>query len=215
MAFPTAHSLVTWFGDSWQGQEEWQFGLRIDSGFTTSGDPTDANMTGLLEAGEEFMTWSGGLFSRRARLLGVKHAKIGQDGKYVGDARERFLDTPAAGAGPAGSPDFPQICVVFTTLTNRARGFASRGRFYSPPTAFGVDADGRMTAQMQTACIAQGKAFLEAVNAVGIGPVTVYSQVGEGIAREVTGVRVGRVFDTQRRRRESLPEEYAEAALTP
>jgi hypothetical protein len=214
MAFPEAHSLFTWFGDGWTVSETWQFGLRVDSGFTTSGDPSPAVMDAMAAAGAAFM--GGTRISNKVRLLGVKHAKIGTDGKYVNDADPtiEFLTPPVPGSAETLT-QAPQCSVAISLTTDRARGFASSGRFYTPTPCLGIGPDGRMTTADQDIFVAGATAFVNAVNAADFGPVTIYSKAGAGAKRAVTGIRVGRVVDTIRSRRSSLDEAYVAAALTP
>jgi len=64
------------------------------------------------------------------------------------------------------------------------------------------------------------KTFLEAISDVpGVdlpsspGAVVMSRKAGAPTTRIVTGVDVGRVLDTQRRRRRSLPESYSHVAV--
>lgn len=217
MTFPEAHSLITFFGDAWGATETWQFGLRLDSGFTTSGEPTQTQLNTIRDAYATMHATAS--FSPTARYIGMKWAKIGEDGKYVGggDSITTFLATPLGGGSGTGSSvsAFPQICVVVSLTTDRLRGYASRGRFYSAPTNLPVGSDGRLAVAAAVSLRDRAKTFLDTVNGAGLGPVTVYSNVGEGLKREVTGVRVGRVVDTMRSRRSSLDEDYQAVALSP
>lgn len=115
--------------------------------------------------------------------------------------------SPAAGSlnGP------PQLTLAITLATDSPRGLAHRGRVY-PPTVFDCGTDGRAPANL-TFCRDAFKDLLVAINAAGGGNVVVYSGVRGTQVNVVTGVKLGRVVDTQRRRRRNLQEEYIYAPL--
>lgn len=212
MVYSEPHQYVTFIGDGWAGTEIWQFGLRLRGGLVT---PTDAQMAALATAGANLIKQNGACqFTNRIRLTSVKHARIDVDGKYFPafDAEEYFLPTPAVGMSTTAHL-LPQSTHVVSLTTDRNRGFASRGRIFPPPQSLNLDPDGRVpaaTAEFQRDLY---KSFFQAVNAVGIGTIGIFSAVGQGTTRTVTGVRVGRVVDTQRRRRSALAEEHVTAPL--
>jgi hypothetical protein len=56
-------------------------------------------------------------------------------------------------------------------------------------------------------------ALIGAINGAGAGPVSVGSSLGAGSLLPVNGIRLGKVVDTQRRRRNAIAEEYVSAPL--
>jgi hypothetical protein len=115
-----------------------------------------------------------------------------------------FLPIPAQGMGSPAGPAQIALCVGLTTPATR--GFAHAGRFFLPVSALPFGSDGRLSQSTADNAADDVKAFVNAVNGVNDdGDVCVFSQTGQ-VLRLVTGVRVGRVLDTQRRRRTSLPE---------
>lgn len=220
MPYAAPHRVVTVFGDAWTAQEEWSYSLRLAD--DPSDDPSPAQMTSLLAAATTFHQ-TASLFSAGTRLLGVKVAPQDVNGLYPAgqEAVEVFAATPPAGAGGYDGC-FPQITACVSLQTPVRRGLGSKGRFYPPATTLPVVSDGRMSGLSQSRMIDAAVLLLDAINNVGIGLVSVVSkgsQVGgadgPGVTRTVTGIRVGRVLDTQRRRRESITEEYVEALLDP
>lgn len=210
MPFPRPHLKVTFFGDGWSQQEEWSTGLRLD-GQTM---PTDAQMTSLENAFVALFGNSALVTSQHVRYLGCKVAPQDVSGLYGadGNAKEKLRTTPLAGTGTGG---LPQATVVATLTTASPRGLANEGRMYLPSTGMLPIADGRVMATTATGVATAVVTFLNAVDAIGIGNVAVFSKTREGAARDVTGVRVGRVIDTQRRRRNHIPELYVTAATNP
>lgn len=126
--------------------------------------------------------------------------------RYLDPANSRtvFLSVLPSAGMVAGAP---QLSLAVTTVTAATRGRASKGRFY-PPTAF-VDArtleTGQLINGMASSCATSAAQLITDINGAVGGSVVIYSQVG-GTTRQVTGVRVGQVQDTQRRRRRSIPE---------
>lgn len=213
MPYPGAHRVVTWFGDAWSQQEIWQFSLRLATGDSTAA-PTTAQLDSLITAYQPF---HGSVYiSNFTRFLGVKVAAQDVNGKYPPghNSVERLRATPLAGGSNASSTGIPQVTCCVSLSTSKSRGAGSKGRFYPPPTGMQPLTDGRISVDNATAFAGLAKTFLTAVNNSGLGTVSVLSTVGDGSALPASGVRVGRVLDTQRRRRNSLTEEYVSVPLS-
>lgn len=206
--YPRAHSRLTFFGDAAQSAEEWQTGIRLDG-------TQIPNTAALAAALDSFSTriWQYMSAPSRNRLVGVKWAPQGTDGKYGdnGEAVEYFLPTPLSGSGSGG---YPQIALCLSLRTSRSRGYASNGRMYIPST-YPVGGDGMLDENTCENSATSAANFVAEINALGLGDVSVMSNVGAGRIEAVTAVRVGRVMDTQRRRRNQLPELYALPAPVP
>lgn len=209
MPYLRDHSRVTWFGDAYTASEIWQVGVRLDG--TTV--PTEAQMDALNTAFSTFWDTVAAGSPTTHRFLGSKWAPQDVNGLYgLGEAVERFLAVPNAGQLGGG---YPQICSVYSLRTARPRGLASNGRIYMPSATTVDPVDGRQTENSAIQKSTAGALFVSDVNAVGLGQVAVFSTVGAGLIEPVTGVRVGRVMDTQRRRRNALDEAYPAEALLP
>lgn len=119
---------------------------------------------------------------------------------------EIFL-TP--GTIPAGTMvnGAPQLTSAVSLTTDQARGLAHKGRIY-PPVACAIGADGRSTFNPD-ANLAAVKTMFLALNTLGAGNVVVYSGVRGTRVNVVNGLKIGKVVDTQRRRRRNLIEEYS------
>lgn len=208
--YQAPHSLVSFLGDAYGQQEEWQTGIRISGQVT----PTPANLESLDAAFFTLISSSAIALPNGFRYIGVKWAPIGLDGKYPTAAESlTFLrTTPFASTGQGG---YPQIALVLSLRTARPRGYASNGRMYVPSALRPEATTGRITDAQAGAAAQAAAAFIGSVNAIGMGTVQVMSAVGGGISANVTEVRVGRVMDTQRRRRNGIPEEYAAPAPVP
>jgi hypothetical protein len=164
------------------------------------------------------------------RLTEVKVARIGIDGTYPDNdaAYSHFYIPPIVGdfTPPTGQSAQQTLCVTLTTAV--PRGLASKGRVFLPPSYwYKPGTDGLLVA---ADALKIGKSIQRLINEINanavVGNVAIYSR-GKGVAaydaahkrveytypnpgasNVVTGVKVGRVIDTQRRRRRSLPEGY-------
>lgn len=209
MPFPAAHSYVTFLGDAYQQREIWQTGLRLAG----TAVPTEAQLQALADAFSDNI-WPTSTFPPSThRFLGVKWAPIQTNGLYPPDAvsLEHFLEAPIPGTAGTG---YPQIAIVLSLRTTRARGYASNGRMYIP-SALPIGSGGQIPEADAINVSLAAAQFISDVDAVGLGQPVVMSKVGAGVTAPITGVRVGRVMDTQRRRRNAIPEEYTAAAPVP
>jgi hypothetical protein len=104
-----------------------------------------------------------------------------------------------------------QITLAATLATGYSRGPAHKGRFYLPMVAFQAQvADGLIATAAADAAQDVVSVWLTTCNAADPDyRVAVFSRkAGAPQHKLVTGIHIGRVLDTQRRRRRSLPEKY-------
>ena len=207
--FDSAHLYVQW-GGKLPGGESWSCGLRMRKKTAGAVDSGSALLTGVGAALVAFHGGDSSYISNLAKLSFVKVNAIGVDGKYAGDGtvQATYADVPGGFSGAQRYPN--QVAWTISLLTGYSRGAAHKGRFYVPLPVCNLDTDGRVTTGaadgMHTACTG----LLSNLNAVNADyEVTVFSRkAGGGGHRKVTSVGVGRVLDTQRRRRRQLIEDY-------
>jgi len=153
--------------------------------------------------------WAGtALIASAAHVETIKLNEIGLDGKYTQPTTVQYdYPTPLAGTGSLAFP--PQVAMAVTLDTGLRRGRAHQGRFYLPLPAMSVATSGFISVADQNAAALTIKNFLTAVqnNVPGV-QVGVTSSLGTGEQNTVTAFRLGRVMDTIRSRRTSLPEGY-------
>jgi len=236
--FPLPHHYVTVIGDSFGSTEAWQFGFRLTDG----GASNEATALAIAAHVEAWWTpaapyGAGNIFNSLAthRLTELKVAKIREDGTYPPDepSYSHFYLPPIAGqtGKPAGMTAQDTTAVTLTTAL--PRGLASKGRLYLPPHAQALpDATGLVPAATIDPVMQSIRTLINAINATAVvGNVAVFSR-GKGVPtynadrnrieytypnpgafNVVTGVSMGRVVDTQRRRRRQLTELPQVAAL--
>lgn len=199
------------FGGTLYATEQWVCRLNItSSGTLMTEEEADTALPALVTALSTFVHDGRSSFSSAAHLDYVKLNRINALGHYVtpGSPRTAELVPAVTGAAPADQP--PQVALCVSLLTGVARGKAHRGRIYCPsltgavvPSGVGAGlcAEGNATNMRDAAHV-----LIAALNAALPTPnaISVISSTGE--ARHVTQVAVGRVYDTQQRRRRSLVE---------
>jgi hypothetical protein len=223
MAYANAHVKVTLFGTSCLGAEEWSTGFRMGSEDSGSGNfgIGDGFVNALLPLWQTF--WSTTAHGVNASWLttGIKAALILPDGKTdLANVVTVPYATPIAGGG-ATSPIPPQVSLVAQLAAASPIGLGSKGRMYLPGIGHTVQTSGKLTAA-QTLAIANGlRTFLDAAESATNSPGYVInaSKGRPGVPftapvnRRVTTIRVGDVYDTQRRRRNGLQESYSSASM--
>lgn len=199
------------FGGTLYQVEQWVCRLNVTSSGTllTDGE-ADTAMADLVTACSTFVN-TNGWFGSLVTLDYVKFNKINALGHYAdpGAARTTLLDPSVTGAG--GASDLPPQCAVCCTLlTAHTRGKAHKGRIYLPALVTAVQSStpgaGLMGGGASGALVTACHDFIQAINAALPSPNAVSIIADTGEANHVTGVAIGRAYDTQRRRRRSMPE---------
>lgn len=224
--FDRNHLLLVW-GGSLPGNETWSCSVKLADGRIAS--PALGNDAFLSTINTQ--SWVDGFIADAvlayhvnpnthiaafARLQYCKLNLINRDGHYDSEnsSEHVFVDTNGGGGTSPVPPNQIALCVSLTTGYNR--GAAHRGRFYLPTPLLSVDeTSGQISATDANQVAATTKTFLEAISDVpGLdlasspGAVVMSRKAGSPKTRIVTGVEIGRVLDTQRRRRRSLVEAY-------
>jgi hypothetical protein len=143
-----------------------------------------------------------------------KVASIGADGLYRTRADGSYIAGEWEGTstgGQAASSMPLQVALCVSLVTPRS-GPTGKGRFFLPWPAVSLDAGDRKipTAQLQP-IVDDCAAFLGALNDLaGINVAVVSSK---GYSSDVTALRIGRVPDTLRSRREDVAEGYITQAV--
>lgn len=220
----TPHTYVTIGGSLSEesGQDEiWQIGIR---GFDTHGGGqvpfSTANLaqyaTNLVDpAVGNIQGWFAGttaLCASTAILKFAKVANINASGHYSEAPQLRALNTP--GGFGATVPSFLSAALSFTTDTPFGR-LHRRGRVYPPNYAAASLAGTARISDSSVSTLVTGAIAL--LNAVTITDpnwqFTPYVVSRAGGFGKITGVRVGNVWDVQRRRKNAVPESYQSHAF--
>lgn len=194
--------------------------------FSKSIDAGTAQMQTIAD--DMFSDWSAWVQDPSARvssdvaLTEVALYSVGTNGRIDQDP-VRTSETAVRGV-TGGDKRHPWQCTICVTLVAGARGPGHLGRFFLPPQVFGVTSDGLIQDSDHATIFSTTHGLLTNLsNAPGLdsGPINesfglrVASGVGAGSLRPVIEIRLGRVCDTQRRRRRQLEESYVSQAFTP
>ena len=221
----TPHLYVSW-GGRLTADEEWQVGIRMTANNWPQPDYVHRQAEDhVADVAAVISTFHSGqiVAGEQAFLDWVKCQPLDADGHYYpGQVTVEWLAADNGGAvAGIGTTAYPlQIARVLSLTTDAPRGRAAKGRIYYP-TAIPVGASDRRTfASDATTAAAQFVTLINGLNAVpweaewtSPPEVAVVSAI-DASWRPVTGVKVGRVLDTQRRRRNDLAEDYSAAALS-
>lgn len=207
--FDSMHLYLQWAGNL-PGGEHFSCGLRMRNKGTGTAADAAAMLAPAAVATSAYHAGPDTYISPNALLTSVKLNAIGVDGHYA--LTSATNEQPMANVPGAGSATPPnQICQVVTLTTGFSRGPAHKGRFYLPlPGNSLVPTDGRISASSTAQISTATDTFVAALNAINAQwEVAVFSRkAGAAGNRRVTGNLVGRVLDTQRRRRRSMAEDY-------
>lgn len=207
--FDSAHLYVQW-GGKLPGSEQWSCGVRLRKktpGTPNSGAGLIAGMAATIQSYHQRATTG---IHPTAQLSFLKVNAIGVDGRYIGAGTNQVVFADLVGGGENINPFPNQICAVVTLRTGFTRGPAHSGRFYLPLPSVTIQSDGRVNAGWADGVSDSTDTFISDLNGQDADyEVAIFSRKsGQAGNRRVTGNQVGRVLDTQRRRRRSLVEDY-------
>lgn len=212
---------VTLSGTMMGGAEEWQTGFYVGQPDADAGVPNQLFADAVRNAWVTFFQHADVGISNWYNFTQAKAARLTEAGKY--DGTDVAISNPAVAVyGPrGGTPYPPQIALVATLIAGSGKGLAGKGRMYLPGICEPIDATGHLTGAYTTKVATQLAAFFNTINASFDIPGQVINAskgreklLGIG-ARSVpvNGVRVGNVYDTQRRRRNGFSEAYSHAVV--
>jgi hypothetical protein len=178
--------------------------------FTIKGQPVESSNTPQAKAFTAKNAYSAGLRQVLPSSVILTRTRFSQhaagglveqtaDGAYV--QADDLTTVAGTDTGGAAIPLQSSVCV--SLVTGRA-GPSGKGRFFLPMPAAALDATWRLPIAKADAIAANAAATLDGLAAVLI-PCVVSSK---GFRTEVTAVRVGRVVDTIRTRRNAMVEEH-------
>lgn len=232
MALPYAYrvSRVTISGHMFGGAEEWSTGFYFGNGGADAELPTQAFADAVRDAWTTYFTNAQSYISNLYTSELVKVSSFGTDGKS--DANDTVYSSFPANTKGARAEILPPQCTMAATLLGvNNRGLGTKGRMYLPGVVIGVTNTGQTDPFNTNLMCVNFKNFLTAVNAFPGSPNVVvlasHGQLVKGpagnmipkvggygpVTHEVTAVQIGTVYDTQRRRRNGLNEQYQRNAL--
>lgn len=229
MSYAHAVNRVTISGTCFGGAEEWSTGFWMGSEGADAGDPNGAaeNIAGYWRT---FFELAAHNISSSYITTQVKVAQHIAETEATDLSKVDFYDVSPLLDGGGTSNALPaQISLAMTLTSEIQRGTGSKGRMYLPGINVAVTgATGKLLSTFCDTLRTGLKTFFDAVNAdaevpdsvilASRGTKTTLLPGGDIIYinphnKLVTGLRVGDVYDTQRRRRNQLSEAYSTAVL--
>jgi hypothetical protein len=217
MAFAHKVNRVSMIGTMFGGAEIWSTGFWAGHAGSDAPAPTDLMAEAVATAWTPFFTAGADLISYLYKTATIKITPYNADGTInVPGVKTFSYATPIVGAH-TGNGHPPQIAVVASLIAGNGKGLAGKGRMFIPGVGDGVDPTGHMTTSTCTSIASNLSTFFANVNASIDSPGEAINAskrdfvIGDltPINRALTAVRVGNVFDTQRRRRNALSEVYS------
>lgn len=213
--FDGEHLYVQW-GGTLPGGDIFSCGIRMANQVKNSGlnDITDDVAQRFGEACGRFHLNPQSFISPAAVMTYAKANVIGIDGKYKYPLTHEYTPVGIPGGGGDLYTYPNQVTLAVSTLSAVSRGPAHRGRFYLPMPTAPVQVDGMITANNANAVRLSADTFIAELNAVDPAQwfAAIFSRKSPGAAhRQIVATEVGRVYDTQRRRRNALSENYSHA----
>lgn len=218
---------VTLHGTCWEGAEEWQTGFYIGTPTADAPRPTQAAADFIRDKWVTFFSSQKGNIANNFKFDTCKMALLRKDGKYDGEAVESHPTGTVSGGAISSQPLPPQVALVATLIGGSGKGLGGKGRMYLPGVNAFLQGNGHIGAPAPQDVATTLATFINDVNAepavegrvinVSRGHKTdLLGVVSYDGARNVfvNGVRVGDVYDTQRRRRNQLNEVYKSAVVT-
>lgn len=216
MAFRQSFTSLTMNGTLADGNEIFSAGFHIDSSVNRVPEDEWADAFGavageLAEACADYFGLGTTQVPAGAILTDVKLAHIGTDGKYI----EAPIVTPITRSGAYNTAYAPQNAIVNTLVSGEYRDPGKYNRFYLPFCLRTETTTWALSTSAQEAYASGLSNFIGEINDIlveGLAPyyaaVAVVSSAGTGYSSPVQFVRIGKVIDTQRRRRNKLNEDY-------
>lgn len=220
MSYPYEVVKVTLSGDMFSGAEIWSTGFHM--GFENA-DASPIMPAGLAQLGAAFQTFftaAGSSVSNRFTFKQVKMARVAQNGATIPDSAQYWNPTgTVTGAATSGHLP-PQIALAVTLANSLPRGLATKGRMFLPGICTPVDATGHILTSEAGAIATNLKTFFDGIyNDADLPGNPVLASLGrgpllqDGAIRNIVKIRVGNVYDTQRRRRNALVEAYTDRSV--
>lgn len=225
------HWLLSFGGTVANGQDIWSNNIRMTNDETLDPDSVPAS---TLEAFlDDYVSDIRAFIGNPLAYIyngvtcsWVKFNEIGPDGHYANTSTTHLRVLNGSGnlapifgtTGTPTPPSYQSVCV--TTLTNRARGPASKGRLFLPQCAAPLQGPGRMTSTVSQNIATAAASFLTAlgdeagVDVTNMRPAVVSNVGSPGPAEPIIKVKVGDVPDVIRRRKNNMVEAYATANVS-
>lgn len=213
---------VTISGPMLGGAEEWQTGFYVGSATQDALPPSQAFADAVRNAWQTL--WTDAIFavSNQYGFTQVKCAALLKNGMYD-TSHDVITSNPTATVyGTSTAPMHPpQVALVATLIGGSGKGLGGKGRMYLPGITQNIDATGHISGAWTSQAATKLAAFFNTIDSSIDAPGHAINVsrghkklLGVGARNvKINGVRIGNVYDTQRRRRNALAETYSAAVV--
>ena len=221
MPFRAAVVRCTIAGSIYGGAEQWSTGFWLGHEETDAEDPTQAAADAIRALWDTFYTSATAPFSSLFATTEVRLTWFSAPGN-IDEGKTQFAVIQNPATGSASTTKFPpQIALVASLRSDRARGRGSHGRMFLPGPAMILGTNGKISTSDRDLVADRLKTFFDGIRAsasipwdpILVSPEKATVPITAGINETITHVMVGDVYDTQRRRRNQLVESYANRVL--
>lgn len=219
MTFPYNVVRVTMTGTCFNGAEEWSTGFYLGKEDASVPDVTQANVDSIAAKWQTFFTHVDTGISTSYKTERVTMLPYFASGAPYSDNVKYHDFAPAITGGSFGNLHPAQCALVATLRSVRAHGKASHGRMFIPGICWPVQSDGHIQNGDRDKTGAKFKDFITAVRGDLDQPGYPILEAKGGTilplaeSAYIFSVKVGNVYDTQRRRRNGLAESYYAANI--
>lgn len=225
MAYAHKVNRVSISGTCFQGTEIWSTGFFLGAEANDAPPVLITSPEAVYDHWATFFTAPFSHISWSYLTTQVKIAKLNTDGSTVEEEVFYHNPNPAPDGGKDSNSWPGQVALVATLQSSLVRGLASKGRMFLPGVNTGMTAGGKADPTQLDQVATNLNTFLSALNAdtdvpgklinasfghrilLSAGPPPIYEYTA-GVNKVIDYVKVGDVYDTQRRRRNHLTETY-------
>lgn len=222
MAYAYSVTRVTISGLSFGGAEEWSTGFFVGYAGAGASNPTQTAVDNIATRWATYFNAANAEIANDFTTTQVKMAQLNTDGTTMPNnvVYHTYTTPPAGGNISIQYP--PQITLACTLTTANVRGLAAKGRMFLPGVAHSVGTTGKVSSTTIGLHATLLQTFFNGVNTdLGVAGDIILASFGSttptvqaGVNATVTGMKLGDVFDTQRRRRNQLVETYTARSIT-
>jgi len=221
MAYAFSVTRVSITGLAFAGAEVWSTGFFVGYDDAGASNPTQTAVDAIAARWTTFFTNTNTHVANDYTTTQVKMAQLNTDGSTMLDnvLYHNYVTPPTGLDG--GAPMPAQVTLAATLMSNNVRGLASKGRMYLPGINHPIGSDGAISSTNIGLLATNLETFIEGVNTdLGVAGRVILASFGRttptvapGVNAEVTNIKIGGIYDTQRRRRNGLNEVYQTRAI--
>ena len=214
----------TAFGRCFLGAEEWSTGFYMGEAAEDVGDPTQASADAFLTHWLTFWNAASSKIAPDYTTVGVRVSKLDKETGHVLPNFNfyKYPTTPDGGGGPLAYTA-PQLSLVASFQARPDAGLGAKGRMFLPGVMAPISNNGKISNVDRDAIATNLQTMFTALNAdAAIPGALINASRGRNLGllddmpvnRYVQDILVGNVYDTQRRRRNQLQEDYVSREIT-